>query len=410
MCLELSHLPEGWSDNQLGSLVSFCGGYGFPDRFQGMKDGGYPFYKVSDMSLPGNDRYLANAKNYVSKQVSKQNGWAPFPAGAVAFAKVGAALLLNRRRILTQGSLIDNNMMVAIPAAIDETFLYWWLQSIDFSIFVQPGAVPSVNQSQLGSLPIRLPTSIEQRRIAEILDTLDDAIQKTEQLIAKLKQIKQGLLHDLLTRGIDENGQLRDPIAHPEQFKDSVLGRIPKEWNIQKLGEVLSMQAGNTLASEYISENGSYPVYGGNGMRGYTSTFTHDGMFVLIGRQGALCGNIVVATGKFYATEHAIVVTPMEPTSVGWLKDYLTEMNLNQYSESSAQPGLSVQKISRLPVAVPRFEEQGAIDSILTGIEREIANELDIVRKYNSIKKALMHDLLTGKVRVTTSTQEAAHV
>ncbi len=73
-----------------------------------------------------------------------------------------------------------------------------------------------------------LPPLPEQRRIAEILDTLDEAIRKTEQVIAKLQQMKQGLLHDLLTRGIDDNGELRDPERHPEQFKDSPLGRIPR--------------------------------------------------------------------------------------------------------------------------------------------------------------------------------------
>ena len=76
------------------------------------------------------------------------------------------------------------------------------------------------------------PSLPEQRRIAEILDTLDEAIRKTEQVIAKLQQMKQGLLHDLLTRGIDENGELRDPERHPEQFKDSALGRIPREWEV----------------------------------------------------------------------------------------------------------------------------------------------------------------------------------
>ena len=80
--------------------------------------------------------------------------------------------------------------------------------------------------------PWRLPPLPEQRRIAEILDTLDEAIRKTEQVIAKLQQMKQGLLHDLLTRGIDDNGELRDPDRHPEQFKDSPLGRIPREWEV----------------------------------------------------------------------------------------------------------------------------------------------------------------------------------
>lgn len=91
----------------------------------------------------------------------------------------------------------------------------------------------------------------EQRRIAEILDTVDEAIRKTEQVIAKLKLIKQGLLHDLLTRGIDENGELRDPVRHPEQFKDSPLGRIPREWEVRPLSTfVRELAAGVSVNSD----------------------------------------------------------------------------------------------------------------------------------------------------------------
>ena len=89
--------------------------------------------------------------------------------------------------------------------------------------------------AKLAQFPLPTPRLPEQRQIAAILDTIDDAIRKTEQIIAKLKQVKRGLLHDLLTRGIDDNGELRDPERHPEQFKDSPLGRIPKEWEITTL-------------------------------------------------------------------------------------------------------------------------------------------------------------------------------
>ncbi len=92
-----------------------------------------------------------------------------------------------------------------------------------------------ISSSTLREFAVPLPPLPEQRRIAEILDTLDEAIRKTEQVIAKLQQMKQGLLHDLLTRGIDENGELRDPERHPEQFKDSPLGRIPREWEVAPL-------------------------------------------------------------------------------------------------------------------------------------------------------------------------------
>jgi len=129
-------------------------------------------------------------------------------------------------------ALLNQRVCKVEPAStnLDKEYLYHWLQPKLDEIHrktpqttVRHLSAKDIEKIELPFFPVN-----DQRRIAEILDTLDETIQKTEQLIAKLKQIKQGLLHDLLTRGIDENGQLRDPIAHPEQFKDSVLGRIPK--------------------------------------------------------------------------------------------------------------------------------------------------------------------------------------
>src|ERR1017187_5829456 len=124
------------------------------------------------------------------------------------------------------------------------------------------------------------------------------------------------------------------------------------------LGEAFSMQAGEMLTGEDISVMGTYPVYGGNGIRGYTSRFTHDGRYAVVGRQGAVPGNIGLASGKFFATEHAVVCPPIKEISAGWLACYLARMNLNRFSESSAQPGLSVQKISSQKIALPNTEEQ----------------------------------------------------
>jgi type I restriction enzyme S subunit len=115
------------------------------------------------------------------------------------------------------------------------------------------GLIPGISRSDVLSIPFGAVALPEQTKIAEILDTVDDAIRKTEQIIAKLEQLKQGLLHDLLTRGIDENGELRDPERHPEQFKDSELGRIPREWTIKSLEHLATIQSG-------IAKNSSQSV------------------------------------------------------------------------------------------------------------------------------------------------------
>lgn len=152
------------------------------------------------------------------------------------------------------------------------------------------------------------------------------------------------------------------------QYKDSGvewLGDVPEHWGICSLKRVANLKSGDSITAEQIKEEGAYPVYGGNGLRGFTSSFTHEGRFALIGRQGALCGNINYSSGKFWASEHAVVATPVKPVSTIWLGELLRTMNLNQYSVSAAQPGLSVEIISNLGIPYPPLEEQTAIAALL---------------------------------------------
>jgi type I restriction enzyme S subunit len=138
------------------------------------------------------------------------------------------------------------------------------------------------------------------------------------------------------------------------------------EWQRIKLKYLVSLQSGEAIDGKDIKDEGPYPVYGGNGLRGYTDRFTHEGHRILIGRQGALCGNVNYAMGQFWATEHAIVATPRRDFNTIWLGEALRAMNLNQYSQSAAQPGIAVEVIENLDVAVPPREQQDAIATSLT--------------------------------------------
>lgn len=151
-------------------------------------------------------------------------------------------------------------------------------------------------------------------------------------------------------------------------YKDSNiswLNKVPKHWEVIKLKKVAFLKSGESITAENIHAKGEYPVYGGNGLRGYTDSFTHAGNFILIGRQGALCGNINYAKNNFWASEHAIVVTPLRKTNIMWLGELFRSMNLNQYSLSSAQPGLSVSTIHDLYIPYPPYDEQNLIEVFL---------------------------------------------
>lgn len=184
-------------------------------------------------------------------------------------------------------------------------------------------------------------------------------------------------------------------------FKNSDVGLIPVDWDVKPLSALAAMKSGKGITSKSISEFGRYPCFGGNGLRGFTSSYTHDGSYALIGRQGALCGNVMLADGQFFASEHAIVVSVRPNVDVGWLTYVLGDMNLNRYSESSAQPGLSVRKLQSLVVAAPpTLGEQAAIAEALTDADALIASLEILVGKRRAIKQGAMQELLSAERRL----------
>lgn len=192
--------PKHWTQVKLKDIVRFRGGVGFPEADQGKYPGGIPFIKVSDLSLAGNEKYIEESANSVAPELAEKHGWKPFPSGSVVFAKVGAALLLNRRRILRKPTLIDNNLMVAIPASRTKSeFLYLLLLRLDMARLVSVGALPSVNQSQIGNISISLPPLEEQNRIAAVLGAADREIALRGKKLAALRELKKGLMQQLLS-------------------------------------------------------------------------------------------------------------------------------------------------------------------------------------------------------------------
>jgi len=164
-----------------------------------------------------------------------------------------------------------------------------------------------------------------------------------------------------------------------------------------KLGEIIEMKAGKFVPASKIKsdyEDGLYPCYGGNNLRGYVSTFTHEGVYPLIGRQGALCGNITLASGKFHATEHAVAVTPKIDMEIYWLYHQLIVMNLNQHATGTAQPGLSVKNLESVTLLLPDVDVQKEIVKKIEKLEEKIAKAQMIVDGASERKKAVLREYL----------------
>lgn len=251
------------------------------------------------------------------------------------------------------------------------------------------------------NLPIVFPKFDEQTQIANYLDHKTDhtelLIAKKKQFINLLREERIAVVNKAVTKGLDLKVKMKD--SHIEW-----LGEIPEYWEIKKLKYVANLKSGNNIISEQITPSGEYPVYGGNGLRGFFSDYTNEGNYVLIGRQGALCGNINYAKSKFWASEHAIVCHLFENYNWLWLGELLRIMNLNQYSQASAQPGLAVEKIKNLSIPVPSENEQNMIVDFITKEQNRIdtiisktQQEIELLKEY---KTALITDVVTGKVDV----------
>ncbi len=168
-------------------------------------------------------------------------------------------------------------------------------------------------------------------------------------------------------------------------------------WRPSVLADACDMQAGKFVSASNISERngaGLFPCYGGNGLRGYTTTHTHDGTYPLIGRQGALCGNVRLVSGQFHATEHAVVAIPKEAIDVGWLHYSLDLLNLNRFATGQAQPGLSVDVLENVALAIPSLEsEQQKIAECLSSVDELMAAQARKVDALKTHKKGLMQQL-----------------
>jgi len=267
----------------------------------------------------------------------------------------------------------------------------------------------------------------EQRRIAEILDTIDEAIKKTEALISKLKTMKQGLLHDLLTCGLDKIGKLRDPKAHPEQFKDSPLGRIAREWEILSVKAFASVKGGKRLPKEHLySESATNYRY----LRvldffereiDYNSLqYLREETFKALKRYEiqkrdiyiSIAGSIGYAgvfnpqiKSRAILTENAarlVIDDRFQPEYLAFQlnSEIVQDQIQKEIGTGGGVPKLALHRIENLKIICPSSNEQSIILDILEHCDTRIRGESKYRDKLKLQKKGLMHDLLTGKVRV----------
>lgn len=283
---------------------------------------------------------------------------------------------------------------VCIPKdGCDGVFFYYYFKTYDLIQKFHSNSQGLVSDTlnlkfdKFASIAINYPIKKEeQKKIADCLSSIDELIDAESRKLKALEKYKKGLMQKLFPA----EGKTLPEWRFPE-FSDG------DGWIKTSLSQICIMQAGKFINASEISDeqkNNMYPCYGGNGLRGYTLTHNCSGDHPLIGRQGALCGNVTFATGDFYATEHAIVVTANKNIDEKWLYYLLDYLQLNQYATGQAQPGLSVQTLEKVTAIYPgEVEEQKKIANCLSEIDAIIAEQSNKVERLKAHKKGLLQGL-----------------
>ncbi len=260
--------------------------------------------------------------------------------------------------------------------------------------------------NKLAELFYLIPLLQEQNKIADYLDKkcaeIDSLSMDIQTQISILEDYKKSVITEAVTKGLNPHVKMKDSGIE-------WIGLIPEEWNITKIKFLCEMQSGDNITAQDIDsekdEINCYEVYGANGFRGYYKDYTHKGKYCLVGRQGALAGNVHIVDSTFWATDHAVVVYVNNKISQEYMYYLLISMNLNQYAfETAAQPGLSVSKIMNLQVVYPSYIQQQIIleylnkkCAIIEAIIAEKRKQLEVLEQY---KKSLIYEYVTGKREV----------
>jgi type I restriction enzyme S subunit len=411
----------------MGSLL---GGAGFPLEEQGYSqtEMELPFFKVKDLASP---LRLTETGNHISMETAEKLGATIFPKGAIVFAKVGAALLLNRFRILGANGCIDNNMMAfQLHGHDDVLFLRYALETADLSCNYNQGPVPSVNTRQVGALTVPVPPVIEQKRITAYLNAscaaIDAAVKSKREQIGALGGVRKSLLQRIVTRGLK-------PEAGYLETGNLWLEQIPTGWSLVKLKRLAEIQGGLTLGKTYEGvATIEYPYLRvANVQDGHVNL----NEFSTLDVPPAVAAGVTLQTGDVLMTEggdldklgrgtvwegqiapclhqnHVFAVRCLPHKLLPHFLAYVTASRYGRdYFEATGKrttnlAATNATKVGAFYIPLPPLDvQQELIDYLdvelgrLKGIQDIIVRQIDTLTAY---RKSLIHECVTGQRRIT---------
>jgi type I restriction enzyme, S subunit len=371
---EVGPLPEDWEVAALGGLVRITSGTS-PSLFR-FSGSGIPYFKVEQLSNAEkyldaiNTPYLFESGDTVSGQ-------------SVIFAKRGAAIALNKVRILKGASFMDTNLMALTPRdGLECEYLYYALGHIGLWRFADTTSVPQINNKHVKPLPFPLPSPAEQRAIAEALSDVDALLSGLDRLIAKKRDLKQAAMQKILT------GKTRLP-------------GFNGEWEEKRLGDVIQIKKGQLITRNTLMP-GDIPVVAGGKQPAYFHAFANRfGRTITISASGASAGYVALYNEPIYASDCS-TISEAESYCIDFVfyQLLLRQETIYKSQTGGAQPHVHAKDLNPIPFTLPSIPEQTAIAEVLTEMDSELA-ALEARRdKTGDLKQAMMQELLTGRTRL----------
>ena len=405
-----------WRRLRVRTVGRTASGIGFPPALQGEVDLELPFYKVKHLGQASPEGVLESADDTISYETAESLGATIFPAGTLVYAKVGAALMLGRVRVLPVDACIDNNMAGLIPSGeLDSRFLYWAMSQVRFDYLVNPGAVPSLSDRNLLDFPLLVPSRDEQRAIADYLDRetahIDTLIEEQQRLITMLVSRKAAVVDAVVTRGLAADSRLGDSGV-------DWLGPIPEGWQIRPLWSMFRrIKDVNHPEEQMLSVFRDYGVVAKESRANINKTAENRNIYQLVhpgwlvtNRMKAWQGSVGISTLRGIVSGHYICFSPLHSeydAYLNWLfrsPRYAFGYRLISRGVRIGQAEIDNDEYRVLPVVVPPLDEQQRIAAYLdqqtAKIDTTIAEAERFIELVRERRAALITAAVTGQIDV----------
>lgn len=295
-----------------------------------------------------------------------------------------------------------------INSKVDKKYIHYLLRNESYKVeYMRLSTGMRIGQWDLNindflQINTIIPSVLEQQSIATYLDQkcgeIDELITLQEEMITKLQSYKQSVITEAVTKGLDKNVPLKDSGIE-------WIGEIPEHWNVVKIKYLAKIKSGDSISSNEIIQEGIYEVYGGNGLMGYCNEKNVDGFNIIIGRVGALCGNVRLISESKYITDNALILNCFNNSLYPYMYIMLKAANLNNLNTSNAQPLITGSKVLNVSLPIPPLHEQQMIATYLdqrcSEIDELISIKQQKIEKLKEYKKSLIFECVTGKRKVS---------